>query len=425
MAVNNGYPSGSESSTIPAPVSSSAAAEITSLEAFDNTEMDVVDISYASGKQKFLQTILALGRLRNGGDLKSQGLTEIVSNNFPNIQWLEQDEEAKVLTLNGTMTNVATTMILVSTVGVTPGMIIRIVETNENVRVTTVDSATNLTVVRGQGSIAGTAVTIASGKVTLLGMAAQAGFSNPDAMGSTGAQKTNYIQTFIDGVDVNNFNQMSAKVGGDKRKTLMNAMGQARSEHMQKIELAMLYGQKATGTVGGQPYYATEGVFDVCRAGWTSDISSSLTRVKLDEALSTPMNYGSTSKILLCGTRVKPAISDLFYNSQVHTETLTGDNLNLTVEKLTVNGGEYYMIQHPYMDANRGMDKYAAVVDIENFKLVYPTGFDINGKAYNGKTRFEFLPNQSNHARQRGDWVTHIGTKITNPNAFAFLKVVS
>lgn len=425
MSTTNGYPSGSETSTVAAPASSTMAAEITSLEQFDSTEMDIVDISYASGKQKFLQTILALGRLRNGGDLKSQGLTEIVSENFPNIQWLEQDEEAKVLTLNGTMTNVATTMVLVSTVGVLPGMMIRINETNENVSVTTVDSATNLTVVRGQGSITGTAVTIASGKVTLLGLAAQAGYSNPDALGSTGSQKTNYIQTFIDSVDVNNFNQMSAKIGGNKKKVLMDAMGKARSEHMQKIEMAMLYGQKATGTRGGQPYYATRGVLDVCREGWTSDISSSLTRIKLDEALSTPMNYGSTSKILLCGARVKPAISELFYSSQVHTETLTGDNLNLTVEKLTVNGGEYYMIQHPYMDANRGMEKYAAVVDIENFKLVYPTGFDINGKAYNGKTRFEYLANESNHARQRGDWVTHVGTKITNPNAFAFLKIVA
>ena len=186
MAVTNGYPSGSESTTVPSPVSTSASAEITSLEAFDNTEMDIVDISYANGKQKFLQTILALGRLRGEGEFKGQGLTEITSNNFPNIQWIEQDEEAKIYTLNGTMTNVATTMVLVSTTGILPGHIIRINETNENVRVSSVDSATSLTVVRGQGSIAGTAVTVASGKVTLLGLAATAGFSNPDAVGSAG-----------------------------------------------------------------------------------------------------------------------------------------------------------------------------------------------------------------------------------------------
>ena len=130
------------------------------------------------------------------------------------------------------------------------------------------------------------------------------------------------------------------------------------------------------------------------------------------------MNYGGTTKILLCGTRVRPAISDLFYSSQVRTETLTGNNVNLTVEKLTVNGGEYILVQHPYMDANRGMEKYAAVVDVENFKVVYPTGFDINGKAYTGKSRFEYLANQSNYSRQRGDWVTYMGTKITNPNGF-------
>lgn len=407
MAVTNGYPSGAESSTVPLPVSTTAAAEITSLELFDNSEVDIVDISYASGKQKFLQTILALGRLHNGGDLKSQGLTEITSNNFPQINWIEQDEEAKVFTLNAALTNVATTMVLTSTVGILPGQILRINETNENVRVTSVDSATNLTVVRGQGSIAGTAA-LTAGRVTLLGLAATGGFSNPDAIGSAGGAKFNYIQKFVDSVDINDFNQLSAKAGGDKKKFIMEHMARARAEHMMKMELAVLYGQRSTGTVGGQPYYQTQGVLDVCRAGWTSDISSTLTRIKLDEALSTPMNYGSTTKILLCGTRVKPAISDLFYNSQVRTETLTGDNLNLTVEKLTVNGGEYYMIQHPYMDANRGMEKYAAVVDVENFKLVYPTGVDVNGKAYTGKTRFEYLANQSNYSRQRGDWVSYV-----------------
>lgn len=425
MAVTNGYPSGAESSTIPNPVSSTIAAEITSLELFDNSEVDIVDIAYASGKQKFLQTILALGRLHNGGDLKSQGLTEITSNNFPFINWIEQDEEAKIFTLNGAMTNVATTMILVSTVGLLPGQILRINETNENVRVTSVDSATNLTIVRGQGSIAGTAVAVAAGKITMLGLAATAGFSNPDAVGSVGGAKSNNIQKFVNSVDISDFNQLSAKAGGDKKKFIMEHMARARAEHMMQMETAVLYGQKSTGTVSGQPYYQTQGVFDVCRTGWTSDISATLTRIKLDEALSTPMNYGSTTKILLCGTRVKSAISDLFYKDQVRTTTLTGDNLNLQVEKVTVNGGEYYMIQHPYMDTNRGMEKYAAIVDVENFKLVYPTGVDINGKAYTGKTRFEYLANQSNYARQRGDWVTYLGTKITNPNAHGFIKVVA
>lgn len=425
MSLTNWYASGTESSTVPSPVSTTSSAEITSLELFDNSEVDIVDIAYASGKQKFLQTILALGRLHNGGDLKSQGLTEMVSNNFPLINWIEQDEEAKVFTLNGTLTNVATSVTLVTTAGIIPGQILRINETNENVRVTSVDSGTQLTVVRWQGSIGGTAVTVGTGKVTALSIAASAGFSNPDAIGAAGGNKFNYVQKFVDGVDINDFNQLSAKAGGDKKKFIMDHMARARAEHMMKMELAMIYGQRSTGVVGGQPYYQTQGVLDVCRNGWTSDISSTLTRSKLDEALSTPMNYGSTSKILLCGTRVRPAISELFYKDQVRTENLTGDGINLTVEKLTVNGGEYYIIQHPYLDANRGMEKYAGIIDVENFKLVYPSGVDINGRAYTGKTRFEYLPNESSYARQRGDWVTYLGTKITNPNAFWMLKIVA
>lgn len=424
MSVSNGYPSGSESTTVASPASSTMAAEITSLELFDNSEVDILDVSYSSGKQAFLGTILALGRMRGDASYKDIGLAEEVVNNF-SMSWIEQDEEIRFVTLNAAATNVATTFTLVSTTGLNAGQILSSVETNENVRITSVDSATQITVVRGQGSVAAAALTTGL-RLRVLGVAAPGGAANPTAFGSTGSTKSNYIQKFYDNVTITDFQSMSAKAGGDKKAFIQRLMKTAYAEHMKKIEMSALFGQKSTGTdANGNPYYQTQGLFDVARTGWTSDISSTLTRKGLDEALSTPMNYGGKTKILLCGTRVRPAISDLFYQNQVHTENLQGNNLNLTVEKLTVNGGEYIMVQHPYMDAIHGMEKYAIVVDVENFKVCYGSGVDMNGRAFTGKTRFEYNAGDSNYSVQRGDYVSYMGFKISNPNAFAAIKVVA
>jgi Family of unknown function (DUF5309) len=422
MATTNGYPSGSESTTVASPASATIAAEITSLELFNNAEVDVLDVSYSSGKQAFLGTIIALGRMRGDASYKDLGLTEEVLDNNE-IRWIEQDEEIRFVTLGAAATNVATTLTLVSTAGLNAGQILSAVETNENVRIVSVDSATVVTVARGQGSIAGTAMSN-SLKLRVLGVAAPGGASNPTAFGSVGVPKSNYIQKFYDSVTITDFQSMTAKAGGNKKAFITKLMQNAYSEHRKKIELSAIFGQKSTGTdANGQPYFQTQGLFDVARQGWTSDISASLTRRTLDEALSTPMNYGSKTKILLCGTRVRPAISDLFYAGQVRTENIKGNNIDLTVEKLTVNGGEYIMVQHPYMDTINGLEKYALVVDLENFKVCYGSGVDMNGKSFTGKTRFEFDP-RSTYANQSGDYVTYMGFKISNPNAFAAIKVV-
>jgi len=48
-----------------------------------------------------------------------------------------------------------------------------------------------------------------------------------------------------------------------------------------------------------------EGVIENCKRGWSNDISASLTRITLEEALTNPLKYtkdGSYKKIVLCGT---------------------------------------------------------------------------------------------------------------------------
>jgi hypothetical protein len=93
------------------------------------------------------------------------------------VEWLEDELLPRVTQIAGALTNVgATITVAANTAGYfRKGDIARIAETGENVLVTGIPSASTITVVRGIGSVAGTAITITTGDLIRLGNAAVEG----------------------------------------------------------------------------------------------------------------------------------------------------------------------------------------------------------------------------------------------------------
>ena len=427
MAVTAGYPSGAESTGVAAPVTVAQSAELASLALYDNSEIDIVDISYASNTQPFLKTLVAIGKLIGGNSPDTLGLTEMVSNNYPEFKYMEQDEEQKVFALTVAANTVVTTLTLASTAGLIPGYVLRNTTTSEVIRILTIASATTITVVRGVGTIAGAAIGT-SDTLYLIGMAAGVGTFAPTALGSAAATKSNYFQKFTTSVVVNDKDMLQPKVGFDTRGSFDRLMAKKANEHGKQCELAALLGEKSTGVdAAGNEVNTMEGLVPAARLGWTSDISSSLTRKILDNTLSTPMYYKGASnmpKILMCGTNVRATISDLFYKDQVRSETLEGDSIKLRVDKLSVQGGEYILVTSPYMNKDTGLAGHAIALDPAYVKMVYAKGTGLQGNAFDSKTKFNFLASESNYAIQKGDYVTQFTMQYANRNSMAFIKVV-
>lgn len=91
---------------------------------------------------------------------------------------------------------------------------------------------------------------------------------------------------------------------------------------------------------------------------------------------------------------------------------------------IDMNGGKLLLIDHPFMDTISGYADHVCIVDPSTFSAVYPAGVGLDGKKFDGKTRFIYNTADSTHAIQRGDWRTDIGFKNANANAMGLFKIV-
>ena len=406
-----------------APASTTLDAEYASLAAYDNSEVELYDI--AKGGTPFYSTLTNLGRQLNDGDYENIGLNEsnvLMSNNFPTYTFLEQDEKQEYYTATPASLIGATTITFASTAGMIARDIIQNVTTNEQMRITSVTNATDVVVVRAFGTVA--AVAVADNSIfRLISNSIGAGVAGNGTSGEVATSKTNYFQKITTTISTTDFENMTPKFGGTKADQIKRTMKRKVIEQATKLEKALLFGQ-AKAVTGGVAHMG--GMLDAASLGWTDDISGSLTRLTLEQAFSNPLRYtkaGRAKKIAFVGTEVMSVISNLFYSAQVRTENI--QRLDLTVQNISINNGEIMFIQHPFMDSSSGYSKYALVVDPSYIRMVYPTGVDLNGRTFDGKTKFYYLADQSNYSVQKGDWVTYATLEVANSNAHGLFKIVA
>jgi hypothetical protein len=426
MTVNaSGYPTAPLSTSVAAPASVTTAAEVASLSVYDNTEIDIFRIS--KGANSLMTTLIALGRQYAGGEYDDLSVISDMTNNYPEYKWKEQDDEALTFTVNAVLAaagaDANATVVTTSTTGLGAGTVLRNTTTNEQVVVVSVTNATDAVVARKAGGAA-----MAVGQtLQVIGSAVAGGISSVDSFGSAAVDKFNYIQKHIDTIIINDTDLMSAKVGGNKKAFIDREVSNTLINHKVKLEKSLLFGTRSAITTGSSPVYTMGGVIKHALNGYTTDISSTLTVAKLEEWLSAVSQYtdgSSTQKILLCGTKVRSALSGLWYQNQVRTTKL--DKVDLSINSIVLSGGfEYILVDSPFMDENSGYDKHAVVIDPAYLKLVFPQGVDLAGNAFSGKTRSIMNTAETTHAKQVLDIVTHMSAKLANANAFGVAKIVA
>jgi hypothetical protein len=415
------YPASPLSSQGANPTSTTEAAQYASFEVYDNSEIELV--STARGATPFLSTLIGLGRQKNGGQFDTIGLTEQISKNFPSFSWKEEGEQKEVFVIDATANSAATTLVLVSTVGLIEGNVIRNATTNEQLRVSSVTNATDVVVQRAVGTKTAEGV-VPGDKLIVIGTAVSQGVASVGTIGVAASDKSNYFQKFVTTVSTDDFTNLSNKV---RDKNSMNIFMKDRAiVHYRELEKAALFGQKKSGTdANGKAYYTMEGVVEMAKRGWTHDISSALTRGSLEEALGFPLRYtknGSSAKIALCGTKVKAKLSELF---EGRLQTGQIKEVNLEFEKIKFGTGEYTFVYHPMMDEDSGYDKSMVVVDPAFLNIIYPSGQDLSGVGFNGKTKFVYNKSVETVAYQEGSYFTYATMMNSNSDSAGLFKIVA
>lgn len=419
------YPTGAVTSGTTAPANVTQQAMYATLAEYNNSEIELYDTQSYSNGSPFLTMLTKFGRARNSGDFKSIGTSEDNLSNFPDIKWKEQDKENDIFVVNGAVavgTAGANTQItLTSTVGLLAQQTLRNVRTNEQVHVVSVDSSTLVTVTRKTGSTPNVAMVV-SDTLQLIGSAVVRGDANVGTTASPASNRSNYFQKFVQTLNIDDFDMMSNKIL-DPKTFIARIAANKNYQLRLDMERAALFGEQYAGTnASGKEYYQTEGLLAFARRGQAGDVSGSLTTRVLEETLSVCTEYmspGNQTKIMLLGGKAKAAINAL-YTGRINVETI-GD-IKEQVETIQIGTGKFIIMQHPLMNAASGYEKHGLVVDPGYLKICYPSGVDLNGSTFDGKSRFEMDPT-STYANMTGSFVSYMGLKNVSANSAGIFKI--
>ena len=393
------------------------AAENASLELYDNSEIELYSI--ARSHSPFLTTLISLWRDANNKNFDDIWLTETSSNNFPDIKWKEEDEPNINFEMSATWVNSsATTLVLDSTAWLVAWHMLRVVSTNENLRVASVTNATDVVVQRAVGTVAAQAIA-AEAKLQVIWFSSTEWEATVGTYWVEALDKFNYFQKFLTTIVETDFDTLKNKVKG-RDKTVNKKLKQ----HMKDIEMAMLFGQKKSGQDSNwDAYYTMEWLIPTVANGWaTDDISSTLTMNTLEEAFSKTLRYWSDTKIALCWSKARRAIAELFEN---RLQTGQIKEVDLTFDKLTVDNGTFIFMSHPFLDEYSGYDGHVLVLDPAWIEIVYPTAkSELDWTVKHGKTVFNIDNSKSNNNKKTGSFATFLSVKATNLNSMWLFKVV-
>jgi hypothetical protein len=239
------------------------------------------------------------------------------------VEWLEDELLPRVTQIAGALTNVgATITVAANTAGYfRKGDIARIAETGENVLVTGIPSASTITVVRGIGSVAGTAITITTGDLIRLGNAAVEGDTLGPIVMTKQSAKYNYTQIFRNALAFTNTVVASDLYGGrepayEARKKLL--------EHRGMIENQSFFGRRNLDLAGTNNLTsalvtqgaATEhtravmgGLDEFITTNVTNSTGAAITAKTFETFLRKGFRYGSRNKVLFCSPLIASALS--------------------------------------------------------------------------------------------------------------------
>ncbi|EKD22465.1 MAG: hypothetical protein ACD_86C00001G0001, partial [uncultured bacterium] len=156
-------------------------------------------------------------------------------------------------------TDVATLLTVVSTTGMTVGMVLHNPRTRENVLVTAVNSTTTITVTRAFGRVAAAALNAAD-VLMQVGTAFAENSMRPAARQLATTYIPNYTQIFRNAWGLSDTARASLAEQG--YSNIAESRKDCSMFHSVDIESAIIWGQPKMDTSGSQPIHATQGVID-------------------------------------------------------------------------------------------------------------------------------------------------------------------
>lgn len=294
--------------------------------------------------------------------------------------------------LNGAIASGATTnFVVTSTTNILPGMVLQADSTRENVLVTAVVDATNLTVVRGVGTVAAAAISSAV-QLFMIGNAYEEGSVRPQSLVIIPVRQINYTQIF----------RNTWLMTGTAIATNVIAGGAPDTEskmdcamfHAVDIEKAILFSQTFTGTRNNFPFRTMNGLVNYINqqaAGNVTTLGATTTYTQF-EAATDPVFQQSTDqktpneRVLFVGGNARRVIHQICRLNSTYMINDQVTEWGLQFDTIKIPRGRFNLVEHQLFNAfgaNTSWSKMAIAIDLSTFKLAYMRGRKTQARDFN------------------------------------------
>lgn len=284
-------------------------------------------------------------------------------------------------------TNVATTLTVGSTTGMTANMVLHNVRTRENYRVVSITSATEVVVTRAFGRVTAAALNAAD-KILQIGTAFEEGSTRPASRQLATTYVANYTQIFRNAWGLTDTARASmAEVG-------YSNVAESRKDcslfHSVDMESAIIFGQAKMDTTTTQPTHSTQGIIDAIYQYAPANVnpaSSTTNYSQLVALVEEPFNYSTDignngERLGFCDRLAMKVLTDVGRKSgQIQImQNETSFGMKFTTFKFYQ--GTINLIQHPLMNGLDPTGGNLLIVDLAAVKLAYMEGRDAVPEEY-------------------------------------------
>jgi len=312
---------------------------------------------------------------------------------------------------------VDTTLVVDSTVGILPNMVLYNPTTRENLRVLTVASATQITVTRAFGRVAPVAI-FDNQVLIVIGTAHAEGSDRPTARGMTVVHVPNFTQIFRNAWALTDTARASAIELGFTN--ISESRLDCSTLHSVDIESAILFGQAKMDTSGSQPLHATQGIIDavtqyapnnIATAGATTNMTQLIDI--LEEAWIYSHNMGdSKTRVAFCGSKAMKVFNEIARLNGTIQLLPDQSGFGFSFQRFKFYKGNLILMEHPILNGLTGMEDLAVGVDMPSLKLAYMEGRDTKAEEFGGTGR----NNANGVDANGGSFTTEFAVELMNPS---------
>lgn len=295
------------------------------------------------------------------------------------------------VTLTANAAIVDTVLNVASTTNILPGMILRSDSTNENILVTAVLGATQLSVQRSIGTV--TPAVINSGiNLWMVGNAYEESSLRPASLIIIPQRVTNYTQIFRNTWAVSETTRATMLIAGDT--AVAESKQDCAAFHAVDIEKAFFFGQRYMGSRNNSPFHTMDGVINAITQNYPGNITTlgaTTSYTQLEAALDPVFNQVTDPKsvgerLLFVGGFARRVLHQIFRANGTYFIEDGQTSWGLQFDSFKIPRGRFTILEHPLFNAYgqaATWAKMAVALDLSTFNSAYMVGRKTTNKEFN------------------------------------------